>query len=180
MSGKSKKRGWVSKYPDYPDLTDGRLGDVQAVNLRDEHGPGWSDDGPTEEQTVEYEQDTHYRWASLMQSFADAVDAGEPVSPWVASNIASAFRKVLKGDAWEDAMPLPGREWKEEWYAISPAEREARLLCDLIKFVIAEEGLGVVAAIQSVAEYKHVSFEKARAAYYAHKDTTHGFSKSGA
>lgn len=178
MTGERRKRGWVSKYPDYPDLTDGRLGDVQARNHRDEHGPGWGDEGPTKEQGAQYMEDLHFRWASFMQSFVDSVDANEPVPPWVADNIASAFRKILKGDAWEDAMPLPGREWRDEWNAISPAQVQAIELCHLIKFVIAEDGLGVVAAIQSVADSEHVSFEKARAAYYAHKDKTQDFSKS--
>ena len=160
---------WKSQYPDFPDLSGDALGDVRARLQRQDKG--FSED-LTNEELAQYEEDAQLYWASILKLFVDCVDTGKEVDAWVNKELRRAFQSVLAGRVWEDAIPLPGRVFKEEWYAYSPKERRDRDLCrlvlDHVNFAkdIENRAIKVTNVIALVANEKNVSYETVRAAYY--------------
>lgn len=153
---------WKRKYPDYPDLTGEALGDFRA-RLARLNTP--YDDVQSDERHGLYMEDVKLYWASMLRHFVDCVDSEQPIERWVLTEFSRAFSGVLAGTVWEDSIPLPGRVFKDEWYAISPKDRKDAKLCIAVRSGV-RFGEKVTEAIASVAADNNCSFEKVRAAYY--------------
>ena len=157
---------WKSKYPKYPDLTDGSLGDCRA--RLDWLDNPFSEEGGIEEEHARYVNEVRLYWASKLALFVEAVDADEPPDPTIMRDLRNAFHDVLSGTVWEDSIPLPGREFKEEWYAYSPKDRRDLGLFRSVQTCVLF-GQQVTEGIATVALEKNLSFETVRAAYYKWK-----------
>lgn len=166
-AGVKAKREWVQRYPDYPNLLDGRIGDTHARLQREASG---FDDSPLEAQHEQYIEDCQLHWATRLKLFMDRVDANEPVEHWLLIDLREAFEKVLSGAVWEDSIALPGRDFKPEWYSLPPKEIRDRDLCYVVAYRVAYCDMGVEAACRELALERHLSYETVRAAYYRHRD----------
>lgn len=165
----SKKREWVQRYPDYPDLLDGRLGDIEARFQRLdywENGIHTLTDDATDEEFQEHLDDMALWWPSMLKRFIDRVDAGEAPEQWIMENLKKAFTRALSGVVWEDSIPLPGREFKDEWKTMSPKQIRDLSIARRVDIGSKYFGEAVTEAIDEAAKKHHVSFETARAAYY--------------
>jgi hypothetical protein len=169
-SGKPKTRAWVQRYPDYPDLLDGCIGDIQARLDREAIGFRDIEGFPSEDVLSQYEEDLKLHWATRLKLFIDLVDAGKSIESWLALELRSAFERVLSGEVWEDSIALPGREFRAEWKAFSPREIRDRDICHSVCLRIVYDKLGTQAACRAEAEYRHLSYETIRAAYYLFHD----------
>jgi hypothetical protein len=103
----------------------------------------------------------------LLQHFVDRVYAREAPENWVMNALTDAFIKVLQGERWEDALPLP---WTKMTLPHTAAEWQALgIFCDVTKAIKSNTDAEVTAVIRDVASARNVSYESARAAYYKHK-----------
>ncbi len=163
---------WKSQYPAFPDLTGDALGDVRARLERQARG---FSENPTEQELADYDADASLYWASILKLFVDTIDSGGEVEPWINQELRRAFHSVLAGRVWEDAICLPGRVFREEWYAYSPKERRDMELCrrvlDELRYseLFENQKLKVTNVIAQVASEKNLSYETVRAAYYEWK-----------
>ena len=144
-------RQWESRYPEYPNLLDDpAVADTDAVLSAAVSGEYWA---------------MERLHAALMLQFVRQVNAGEHIETRHCKLIASALSKVLLGAAWEEAFRLPGREMGDGWDALHPLD-----LRDLAIYHDVESREGrTTERIRDVASAHAVSFETARAAYYAWK-----------
>jgi hypothetical protein len=157
---------WKSKYPIFPNLNEGALGDCRERLARVNRG---FESMPTDKESEQYDEDCTLEVASLIKLFVEAVKANENPTEDVLSELARRLEAVLEGDPWEQGMPLPGRVWREEWDTHSPTDRKAMDYCRFVRYRIQYEKALVTQAIADVALEKHVSFETVRAAYYKWK-----------
>lgn len=170
---------WKNRYPEYPDLTNEGLRDFrERLDRLQNPSPEVLE---TDEGGAQYVDDCRHYWASLLRLFVASIDAGEPVAEGVLLELRRAFFDVLGGKVWEDAIPLPGREFKEEWYAYSSRERRDMALCDKVRTRV-KFGAKVTDAMMQVALDTNHSYETVRAAHYAwkqwHADIEAGCKKS--
>jgi len=132
-------------------------------------------ENPTEQELADYDADVPLYWASILKLFVDTIDSGGEVDPWINQELRRAFHSVLAGRVWEDAIVLPGRAFREEWYAYSPKERRDMDLCrrvlDELRYseLLENRILKVTNVIAQVATEKNLSYETVRAAYYQWK-----------
>jgi hypothetical protein len=92
---------------------------------------------------------------------------------WVLEYIANEFSNVLHGKEWVDAFPLP---WTQRTSILSRSEElAAQISCDVANILKDEPSAKVTEIIREVASKHNVSYETARAAWYARRQAFKGF-----
>jgi hypothetical protein len=105
--------------------------------------------------------------AAMIQRFCDRVYAGESVDPWIMTAVANQFFKILMGGEWNDEFPLPGRTGT---LIRKPSEqRGLEIFCWIENSRRTDSTLNVTDLIHAAANQWNVSYETARAGYYAWK-----------
>lgn len=107
--------------------------------------------------------------ARVMGLYCQKISANKVPPDWVLKYFAREFYKILAGGAWNDSFPLP-------WNPASPVELLSRteqeafdIFADVSWCIKDNPGAKVTEVIQVVADKRHISYEKARAAWYKHK-----------
>jgi hypothetical protein len=111
--------------------------------------------------------------ARVMGIFCRDIFAERKPPEWVLQFIANEFSNVLMGKPWVDAFPLP---WTQRTPIGTRAEIQSlQIACDIAQMLKDESDAKVTEAIGLVAAERCVSYETARAAWYARRDAFKGF-----
>jgi len=106
--------------------------------------------------------------ARIMGVFCRDIFAERKPPDWVLHFIANEFSNVLMGKPWVDAFPLP---WTQRTPIGTRAEIQSlQIACDIAQILKEDSEAKVTEAIGLVASKHCVSYETARAAWYARRD----------
>ena len=104
--------------------------------------------------------------ARIIGMFCRDLVAGNEPPRWVQSYLVEQFSKVLMGEEWESAFPLP-------WTTATPLRTRAEsrsldIFCDIANQLKESPDAKITNVIANAANSHNSSYETARAAYYKH------------
>ncbi len=99
------------------------------------------------------------------RDFFNSKGDASAVPSWTLNHLAEQMYKVLGGEPWDDALPMP---WSKRTSTIEKRtdERAIDIFCAVTNALTANLNLAVTDQIQQQADKHCVSFETARADYY--------------
>lgn len=104
--------------------------------------------------------------ARMIGMFCRDVFQGGPgaVKPWVAHAMANGMIKVLAGEDWDCALPMP---WSPDFSPFSRAEQRAlKVYCNITNALTVNPTANVTDLLQAEADYLNLAFPTIRADYY--------------
>lgn len=114
--------------------------------------------------TQRHHDEFHYR---MLWHFILCVGGGEQPKQFVMNALADIFLKITQGGRWDDEMPMP---WSDRSSPFSQAERkDLDIFCQIGNRFMTDKNQNITSIIEDVAKSNNVSFEKARAAWYARR-----------
>ena len=108
--------------------------------------------------------------ARMIGMFCRDVYHGGPgtVQPWVANSLADAMFKVLAGEPWDQALPMP---WSPEFSQYTKnGERAMSIHCHVENARQLDKQAGTIALIHLAAAHYGVGFPTAKSDYYRAKE----------
>lgn len=114
--------------------------------------------------TQRHHDEFHYR---MLWHFILCVGGGEQPKQFVMNALADIFLKITQGGRWDDEIPMP---WSDRSSPFSQAERkDLDIFCQIGNRLMTDKNQNITSIIEDVARSNNVSFEKARAAWYARR-----------
>lgn len=149
MNKKKPKNAWVPKCPEYPDLT--IPGSLSAIS----------------------DEDVGVHHARLINELMRQIREDGRIKTGMQDWLYAQLHYVMKGEHWDDVFQLPGRRVHPDWSVYSPRDERANEILSSVVCLVAS-GETVTTAIARAAAERNVSFETARADYYAARARVRG------